>query len=104
MSERNKYSEKFKSLLDKWNAEFDELEEKIRKAGANPEDLDERIKSARADLKERLESVRKDYGELEEQVMVKVHATDEFIHLKPYYAIGGTFIAGLFLGWLVSRK
>lgn len=104
MSERNKYSEKFKSLLDKWNAEFDALEEKIKKSGANPEDLDERIKSARADLKERLESVKKDYGELEDQFMEKVHATDEFVHLKPYYAIGGTFVAGLFLGWLMSRK
>ena len=29
---------------------------------------------------------------------------DDFIHVKPYYAIGGTFIAGLFLGWFMSRK
>ena len=36
--------------------------------------------------------------------MVKVQAADEFIHVKPYYAIGGTFIAGLFLGWFMSRK
>lgn len=104
MSKKDQYTEKFKSLFDKWSAEFDKLEDKIKKSGATPEDLDERIKSARADLKERLEAAKKEYGELQEQVMDKVHAADEFIHVKPYYAIGGTFIAGLFLGWLVSRK
>jgi ElaB/YqjD/DUF883 family membrane-anchored ribosome-binding protein len=34
----------------------------------------------------------------------KVQAADEFIHEKPYYAIGGTLIAGLFLGWIMFRK
>jgi ElaB/YqjD/DUF883 family membrane-anchored ribosome-binding protein len=104
MSEKDKYSEQFESLFDKWDAEFSELEDKIRKAGANSKDLDERIKSARAELKKRLDSARKEYGELEEQIMGKVHAADEFIHVKPLYAIGGTLITGLFLGWLVSRK
>jgi len=104
MSKKDKYTKKFKSLFDKWSAEFDKLEDKIKKTGAAPGDLDERIKSAGADLKERLESARKEYGELEEQFMDQVHAADEFIHVKPYYAIGGTFITGVFLGWLVSRK
>jgi len=104
MSEKDKYTEKFKSLFDKWSAEFDKLEDKIKKSGAAPEDLDERIKSARADLKERLDSARKEYGELEEQFMEKVHAADEFIHVKPYYVIGGTLLTGLLLGWLMSKK
>ena len=104
MSQKDEYTKKFKSLFDKWSAEFDKLEDRISKAGVNPENLDDRIKSARADLKERLDSARKEYGEIEEQVMDKVHAADEFIHVKPYYAMGGTFITGLFLGWLVSRK
>jgi len=67
-------------------------------------ELDNRIKSARAALKERLESVKSDYGEIEGQIMDKVHAADEFIHVKPYYVIGGTFITGMFLGWFMSRK
>lgn len=67
-------------------------------------DLDERIKSARAALKERLDSVKGDYGSLEEQIVEKVQAADEFIHVKPYYAIGTTFVAGLLMGWLMSRK
>ena len=104
MSEKDKYTQKLKSLLDKWSSEFEKLEEKIEKAGANPGDLDERIKSARAELKERLESARKEYGELQEQVLDKVHAADEFIHIKPYYAMGGTFMAGLLLGWIVSKR
>jgi ElaB/YqjD/DUF883 family membrane-anchored ribosome-binding protein len=67
-------------------------------------DLDERIKSARAALKERLDSVNGDYGSLEEQIVEKVQAADEFIHVKPYYAIGTTFVAGLLMGWFMSRK
>jgi ElaB/YqjD/DUF883 family membrane-anchored ribosome-binding protein len=67
-------------------------------------ELDDRIKSARATLKERLESVTSEYGEIEGQILDKVHAADEFIHVKPYYVIGGTFITGLFLGWFMSRK
>jgi ElaB/YqjD/DUF883 family membrane-anchored ribosome-binding protein len=67
-------------------------------------ELDDRIKSARAALKERLESVKSEYGELEDGLIDKVQAADTFIHEKPYYAIGGSFIAGLFLGWFVSRK
>jgi hypothetical protein len=48
MSERDKYTEKLKPLLDKWNAEFDELEAKIREAGADPKaDYDEVITALR---------------------------------------------------------
>lgn len=35
MSEKDKYKEKIKPLLDRWNAEFDQLEAKIRKCGAD---------------------------------------------------------------------
>jgi len=67
-------------------------------------ELDERITSARTALKERLESVKGDYGDLEDQLLDRAKAADEFIHAKPYYAIGGTFIGGLLLGWFMSRK
>lgn len=67
-------------------------------------ELDDRIKSARTALKERLETAKSEYGELEDRLMEKVQAADEFIHEKPYYAIGGTLIAGLFLGWFMFRK
>ncbi len=67
-------------------------------------ELDDRIKSARTALKERLESAKGEYGEFEAQLLDKVQAADEFIHVKPYSAIGGTFVAGLLLGWFMSRK
>jgi ElaB/YqjD/DUF883 family membrane-anchored ribosome-binding protein len=67
-------------------------------------EMDERIKTARLALKERLASAKGDYGQLEDQILDKVQAADEFIHVKPYYAIGGTFIGGLLLGWFMSRK
>lgn len=67
-------------------------------------ELDDRIQSARAALKERLDSTRDEYGELEERVKEKVQVADDFIHVKPYYAVGGALIAGLFMGWFMSRK
>lgn len=48
MSEKEKYMGKLKPLLDKWNAEFDQLEAKIRKSGADPMvDFDEVILALR---------------------------------------------------------
>jgi len=67
-------------------------------------ELDERIKSARAALKERLDLSQSNVNRIENQILDKVQAADEFIHVKPYIAIGGTFVGGLLLGWFMSRK
>jgi len=67
-------------------------------------ELDDRIKSARVALKERLELAKGEFGDLEDRLLDKVQDVDEFIRAKPYYAIGGTFLAGLILGCFVSRK
>jgi ElaB/YqjD/DUF883 family membrane-anchored ribosome-binding protein len=67
-------------------------------------ELDDRIKSARTALKERLDLCPADFAAIETKILDKVQAADEFIHVKPYYAIGGTFIGGLLLGWFMARK
>jgi len=67
-------------------------------------EIDDRVKEARSALKERLDSAKGECGALEEQLLVKVQAADEVVHIKPYYAIGGSLIVGLFLGWFMSRK
>lgn len=71
---------------------------------ATSEEMDDRIKSARSALRERLTSAQNEYGEIESKVLDKVQSADHFIHAKPYYAIGGSFIIGLLLGWSMSRK
>lgn len=87
-------TEEMKNIMDHAHALVD----------ATSGELDDRIKSARAALKERLDSAKGDYGKLEAQIIDKVQAADEFIHVKPYYAIGTTFVAGLLMGWFMSRK
>ena len=67
-------------------------------------ELDERIKSARLALKERLDTTQSGFSEIEAKLLDKVKTADKFIHVQPYYAIGGTFIAGLLMGWFMSRK
>ncbi len=67
-------------------------------------EIDERIKSARTALKDRLDAAKSEYGELEDQLLKKVKAADQFIHGKPYHAMGGTLMTGLFLGWVITRK
>ncbi|WP_163339808.1 YqjD family protein [Desulfopila sp. IMCC35008] len=89
-----KMSEEMQHIIDHSRALVD----------ATSGELDERIKSAREALKERLDSGKSEYGDLEKQLLGKVMIADEFIHVKPYYAIGGTFIGGLLLGWFMSRK
>ena len=67
-------------------------------------ELDEGIKKARTALMKGLDAAKDEYGGLEAALKDKVLAADDLIRLKPYHAIGGTFLAGLLLGWLMSRK
>ena len=71
---------------------------------ATASELDERITDARTTLKDRLDAAKGEFDDLEGKVLDKVQSADEFIHLKPYYVIGGTFISGLLLGWMMTRK
>ncbi len=89
-----KMSEEMQHLVDHARALVD----------ATSGEVDDRIKSAREALKVRLDSTKSEYSELEAQLLDKVMVADAYIHVKPYYAIGGTFIGGLLLGWFMSRK
>ena len=67
-------------------------------------EVDDRIKAARTALQERLATTRGEVDALEDRLLETLECADKFIHVKPYYAIGSTFVAGLFLGWFMSRK
>jgi ElaB/YqjD/DUF883 family membrane-anchored ribosome-binding protein len=67
-------------------------------------EVDDKVQKIRSDLEERLRSAKGNYGELEDCLKDKFKCADEFVRDKPYHAIGGTFLAGLILGWLATRK
>ncbi len=67
-------------------------------------EADDRIRKVRDDLQERLRSAKEKYSELESHLKDKVKIADELVRDKPYHAMGGTFLVGLLLGWLVTRK
>jgi ElaB/YqjD/DUF883 family membrane-anchored ribosome-binding protein len=67
-------------------------------------DVDDKIGKVRADLQERLQAAKEKYGDLECHLMDRVKAADGMVRDKPYYAMSGSFLAGLLLGWIVTRK
>ncbi len=89
-----------------------ELREIVRHASAlldaTAGEADDRIKKARTQLEERLSAAKDKYRELDSAVdgLIDdtVAAADQVVRERPYHVIGGTFLAGLLLGWLMSRK
>lgn len=85
-----------------------ELQEIMRHAeallNATAEDVDDRVKQARAKLDERLAEAKRKFGSVGDDMRETVELTDRFIHDKPYHAIGGSFLIGLLLGWLMRGK
>ena len=71
-------------------------------------ELDEQVKKARKALEESLANAKEKYGEYGQKFMEQAKSaaadTDRFVKEKPYYVIGGTFVVGLLLGWVLSRK
>ncbi|MBU1229048.1 MAG: DUF883 family protein [Proteobacteria bacterium] len=89
-----------------------ELHEIMRHAQALLEatggELDEQVKKARQALSESMDKAKDRYGEYGHKFLdtCKSAATDadKVVKDKPYHVIGGTFIVGLLLGWILSRK
>lgn len=65
--------------------------------------LDDGIQSARDALVNGLEDARWQAADLEEKVRVRTDQAQSFVEEKPYQAVGYSFMAGLFLGWLLSK-
>lgn len=70
--------------------------------------LDEQVKHARKALEDSLSSVKDSCDEYGDRIMNTCKGAaadaDKLIKDKPYHVISGTFIAGLLLGWVLSRK
>ena len=66
------------------------------------------IDQAGADLHARLRHLRVELDDLEDRAARgarrALRATDHTVHAHPYQAIGVALAAGLFAGWLISRR
>ena len=86
----------------------DELRELVDRAQAlveaTADEADEKIAEMRKNLQERLAWAKDTYGEARHQLLDTLKAADDLVREKPYYAVGGAFLGGLFLGWLMARK
>lgn len=65
--------------------------------------LDGGIQGARDALVNGLEDARWKAADLEERVRTKTDQAQCFVEDKPYQAVGYSFMAGLFLGWILSK-
>lgn len=68
----------------------------------------EKVAAARERIQDRLHTARLKLEEAEEALMVRtreaVRVTDEFVHDKPWYAVGIAAAAGLVIGMLIGRR
>jgi len=71
-------------------------------------ELDEQVKKARKALGECLVTAKDRYGDYQHRFLETARSAasdaDQVVREKPYYVIGGTFVVGLLLGWVLSRK
>ncbi|MBA4359062.1 MAG: hypothetical protein C0405_15205 [Desulfovibrio sp.] len=71
-------------------------------------EVDEQVKKARKALSEYMESAKVRYDEYGHKFLEScknaASDTDRIVKDRPYQVIGGTFIVGLLLGWVLSRK
>lgn len=94
------------------SAHTEEMAQELREVMAHAQklieatagELDDRTRAARAMLEERLAVAKVKCGELEGHLKNRMQDADKLIREKPYYAIGGSFLIGLMLGWLLGRK
>lgn len=97
------------SNTEKMNAELHEVMNHAQALlEATGGELDEQVKKARVALADRLAVAREKYGEFQgrfvDTMKSAASSTDKYVQEKPYYVIGGTFVVGLLLGWVLSRK
>lgn len=71
---------------------------------ASSEAADEKTKEARERLSKTVEEARLKWSEAENRLGEKAEKVDKFVRDKPYQAVGIGVLAGLFFGWLFSRK
>lgn len=67
-------------------------------------EVDERVREARERLSASLAEARRKYQGLGDELRDTVEATDRFVRDKPYQAVGGSFVVGLLLGWLLRGR
>ncbi|MBA4359084.1 MAG: hypothetical protein Q7U56_06960 [Humidesulfovibrio sp.] len=101
--------EKSLSNTERMNAELHEIMQHSRALlEATSGEVDEQVKKARKTLSEYLDVAKDKYGTYEGRFLDTMKSAagdaDKMVQDKPYYVIGGTFIVGLLLGWVLSRK
>lgn len=80
--------------------------EELLKATAGQ--VGERVAAARDRIQDRLHSAKLKITEAEEALIVRTReaarATDEFVHERPWYAVGIAAGVGLIIGLLIGRR
>lgn len=100
MAKKNTTAQAKKDLQDDFEAL---LKDTRRLLDATSNDVNERTKDIRKRIQERVDK-------MEEQIDIRANINesldmvDDFVHKKPYTAIGGSLFAGILLGMLFRRK
>ncbi len=71
---------------------------------ASADAADEKTREARERLHKTVEEARLKWLDAESCLGEKAEKVDKFVREKPYQAVGLGVLAGMFIGWLFSRK
>jgi ElaB/YqjD/DUF883 family membrane-anchored ribosome-binding protein len=86
---------------------YGELQQLIDRAqllvDATADKLDEGVQSARDALLGGLEDARWKAIDLEDELRDRAEQAQTFVQENPYQAVGFSFVAGLFVGWILSK-
>jgi ElaB/YqjD/DUF883 family membrane-anchored ribosome-binding protein len=92
-------------LVDDFKLVIADAEELLR---ATANQAGERVTAARERIEDRLHSAKIKVAEAEEALRLRTReaarVTDEFVHDKPWYAVGIAAGLGLVVGLLISRR
>ncbi len=103
--QRDGKMDKTEKAKEKLQTDFEALLRDARALlDASADAADEKTKEARDRLSKTVEEAKLKWLNAESRLGEKAEKVDKYVREKPYQAVGIGMLAGLFLGWLFSRK
>ena len=96
----------FKELISK-DSSLDKLVDDLERVVQGADDLAKSLGpklAERPELAQRLQRLRDTCNRINEEIIERARATDQFVRRNPYYFIGGAALLGVWIGAKLSSR